>query len=325
MNKKVKILLIGVRGFGEKIANAITKTESLELSACFHPEKSVADEYALKYNCRSFTDFETALNSSEIGAVALVTPNYLHYEQIKACVKAGKHIFVEKPITNKVAEAEEVVKEAEEKNLCLMVGHNMRRNNAIRIMKRLIVAGKIGKIVSGEINMSHAGGMKQAPETWRYYKDKCPGGPLMMLGTHAVEISNYLFGPAINIKGILKKLYAPTETEDTSAMLLDLENGGYCYIANNYNCPGTHFVRAYGTEGILEYNRNLGKLTFQGMDVDKKSAGLEEILFEKNDMLLEEMEEWGKCIQTGVKPETSGKEAIGVLKIIEAVLGAQKA
>ncbi|NQU83656.1 MAG: Gfo/Idh/MocA family oxidoreductase [Parcubacteria group bacterium] len=318
--QKTKVLLVGVRGFGEKIADAILKTSNLELSACFHPQKEVADEYSEKYNCKSFTDFEEAILSPEIQAVALVTPNHLHYEQIKACLKAGKHIFVEKPITNSVNEAEDVVHEMEEKNLTLMVGHNMRRNGAIRAMKRLIDEGRIGEIVSGEINMSHAGGMKLTSDKWRYYKDKCPGGPLMMLGTHSVEISNYLFGPTKNAKGILKKLHAPTEAEDTSAMLLDLEGGGYCYVANNYNHPGTHFIRAYGTKGILEFNRNIGTLTLQGEDIDKNPAELENIPFEKNDMLLEEMEEWGECIQTGEKPETGGKEAIEALKIVSLVL-----
>lgn len=320
MNNKVKIGLVGVRGFGKKITAAILKSSNLELVACFHSDKTVADEYAGKHGSHAFSDFEQFLSSPEIQAVALITPNHLHYEQLKACIRAGKHIFVEKPITNKVSEAEEILREIKEKNLILMVGHNMRRNNAIRVMKKLIDEGKIGKIVSGEINMSHAGGMKQTPETWRYYKDKCPGGPLTMLGTHAAEISNYLLGPAKNTKGILKKLYTPTETEDTSAMLLDLENGGYCYIANNYNHPGTHFVRVYGTKGILEYNRNLESLTFQGRDIDKKPLKLKNILFEKNDMLLEEIEEFGRCILDNKIPETSGKEAVEVLKIVESVL-----
>lgn len=318
--KKIKVLLVGVRGFGQKIADAIMKAESLELSACFHNDESVAKECGGLYNCKYFTNFEEAINSPEIEAVALVTPNHLHYSQIKACIRAGKHIFVEKPITNKLNEAEEVVAEIEGKILTLMVGHNMRRNDAIRKMKKLIDEGKIGEIVSGEINMSHAGGMKLTSDKWRYWRDKCPGGSLMMLGTHSAEISNYLFGHAKNVKGVLKKLYAPSDAEDTSAMLLDLENGGYCYIANNYNHPGTHFVRAYGTKGILEFNRNLGLLTFQGIDIDKKPAELINIPFEKNDMLLEEMEEWGKCIQEREKPETSGREAIEALKIVTAIL-----
>lgn len=321
---KIKIGLVGVRGFGEQIATAILKSPNLQLSACYHPDKSKAEEYAMKYNCRVFSDFDEFLLSPEIQAVALVTPNHLHFEQIKSCIKHKKHIFVEKPITNKLDEAKEVIKECENNNLILMVGHNMRRNDAIRKIKKLMEEGKIGNFVSAEINMSHAGGMKQTPKTWRYYKDKCPGGSLMMLGIHAAEISNYLFGPVKKVASIVKNQYAPTESEDTSAMLLESEAGGCVYIANNYNHPGTHFVRVYGTKGVLEYNRNRKELTFQGLDVGRQTAELEDIPFEKNDMLLEEMKEFGQCILDNKTPETGCKEAFNALSVVESALKANK-
>ncbi len=322
--KKVKIALVGLDGFGKKLAEAISKTSNLNLIACCDSSREIADEYAKKYNCGVFYSLSALLQNKEVEAVALVTPNHLHAQQIKDCFNSNKHIFVEKPITNRLSEAKEIVEKEQAQNLILMVGHNMRRDKAVRKMKELLSQGKIGKIVSAEMNWSHRGGMKLTPDKWRYYKDKCPGGPLIMLGSHMADVSNYLFGPAKKVGAILKKQYAPSETEDTSLMLLELDSGSVVYICNNYNTPGTHFIRIYGTDGILFYNKNLETLSFQGKDKNKKPSQLEHIKYKQNDTKLEEMEEFGNCILQNKKPETGLTQAFNALAIVEAALTSQK-
>src|SRR3989339_1984399 len=184
LDKKIKIALIGVRGHGEKIASAILKSQNLELFACFHLKREVAAEYGEKYNCRSFDKLEDMLGLDEVEAVAIATPNYLHYEHMKICLKNKKNIFVEKPITNDLKTAREIIKECKRKKIILFVGHNFRRNSAIRKIKELMEKNKIGELVSAEINLSHGGGMKLTNSDWRYWSKNCPGGSLMMLGVH---------------------------------------------------------------------------------------------------------------------------------------------
>ncbi len=322
-NKKISLGIIGVGGQGEKIVNTILKTTNLKLAACFHYKKEKAEEFAKKYNCEPFDNLKKMLTDNEIKGVIIATPNHLHYKQIRECLKYKKHIFVEKPITNKLSEAAEVVKEARRKKLILMVGHNVRRNDAIRKIKQLMDSGKIGKLVSAEMNLSHAGGMKISQNNWRFYKEKCPGGPLIMLGIHMVDVSNYLFGEAKRVVSRVKRLYAPTETEDTCLLLVELRLGGIVYLCSNYNVPLTYFIRVYGTKGILEFNRNQGQITFQGMDIERKPCPLEYITYKENDTFLEEMEEFGNCIFYNKKPETGGPEAFNALAIIEAALESQ--
>ncbi|MBU1179860.1 Gfo/Idh/MocA family oxidoreductase [Patescibacteria group bacterium] len=324
MTQRVKIGIVGIGGYGKKLTDAISRAKNLELAACCHPKKETAEECAEKYRCRPFCDFEEMLKDEKINGVIIATPNHLHCEQIKACARNKKNIFVEKPITNKLEEAEEVIRECENKDIIMMVGHNFRRGDAMRKMKQYIDNKKIGDFVSAEINISHSGGMKFDKNQWRYYRDKCPGGPLIMAGVHAAELSNYFFGPAKRVVARVKNLYAPTETEDTSMLLLELESGGVVYICNNYNVPATYFLRVYGTKGILEYNYYKKTLTIQAEDTNREQGAIESIDFKQNDTILEQLEEFGSCILGGKKPETDGKAAFNALAIVEAALLSQK-
>src|SRR6202040_2498364 len=91
------------------------------------------------------TRFDDLLND-DVEAVATATPVRLHHEMAKACLKAGKHVFVEKPMTRTEVEAEELVALAERQKLTLMVGHTFLFSPAVRRMKEIIDSGDIGDI-----------------------------------------------------------------------------------------------------------------------------------------------------------------------------------
>jgi predicted dehydrogenase len=322
--KKIKVALIGVRGYGEKIASAILKSKNLELFSCFHPQWEVAVEYGKKYGCLPFSKLEEMLSLKQIEAAVIATPNHLHYKHMKVCLKNKKNIFVEKPITNDLKTAKTIITECKRNKKILFVGHNFRRNGAIRKIKELMEKNKIGEFVSAEINLSHAGGMKLTEDNWRYWEKFCPGGPLMMLGIHAADISNFLFGPAKQMAAFSNNLFAPIKNIDTGLMLLKLKSGKFVYICDNYNTPATFFVKVYGTKGILEYSRNFKTLTFQGPDINRKAAPVEFIKFQEIDTILEELEEFGKAVLNKKKPETGGREAYNALAVIKAAIDSSK-
>ena len=322
--EKVNIGIVGVGGYGQRITDAVLKTENLELVACYHPNKEKVDNYAKKYNCHAFYALEEMLKDDQINGVVIITPNHLHFNQIKLAIKYNKHIFVEKPITNRLSEAEDIIKECSKRGLKLMVGHNMRRDGAIRKIKKLIDNKKIGDIVSAEINISHPGGMKFTKDNWRFYGDKCPGGPLIMNGVHSADISNYLFGKAIRVVARVKNLHAPTEAEDTSMLLLELEDGAIVYICNNYNIPATYFIKIYGTSGVIKYDGYSRELSLRGKDIERMPAPTKNILYKKVDALIEQMKEFGDCILKNTIPETSGSEAYDALAIVDAAMISQK-
>jgi len=87
------------------------------------------------------------IRSTDVDAVAIVTPVFGHYEMAKAALLAGKHIFVEKPFTSTSAQAQELIDLAAKKNLRIMVDHTFLFTGAVRKIKELIDSGELGKLL----------------------------------------------------------------------------------------------------------------------------------------------------------------------------------
>jgi predicted dehydrogenase len=86
------------------------------------------------------------ISSPEIDAVAVITPVWTHFELAKAALENGKHVFVEKPFTNNVAQAEELINLADQKHLKIMVDHTFLFTGAVKKIKELLQDGSIGKL-----------------------------------------------------------------------------------------------------------------------------------------------------------------------------------
>src|SRR6185503_8463207 len=111
-----------------------------------------ASEERLKHMSRLYPDvratrrFEDVVNDPDINAVVIATPVRFHYEMAKACLAAGKHTFVEKPMARTTAEGQELVALAERQGLVLMVGHTFLFSPAVNRMKQIIDSGDIGEV-----------------------------------------------------------------------------------------------------------------------------------------------------------------------------------
>lgn len=144
---KIQVGVIGTGYWGRKIVDEFSNLPNVKIEAI----SDISDEN-LKYCVdrfkidRTLKDYNQLLAIPDIKAVAIATPNELHYPICKAALEAGKHVLVEKPITLNSKQGWELVKIAEESNLTLSVGHIFRFNNAIAEAKRLIKQRFLGKL-----------------------------------------------------------------------------------------------------------------------------------------------------------------------------------
>jgi predicted dehydrogenase len=144
------LVRVGVVGYGYWGPNIVRNFHSLEnaqlVSIC---DRSAA---ALKRASRAYpgvdltTDSTSVLQSPDIDAVAIVTPVWTHYELAKMALENGKHVFVEKPFTSTVAQAEELIELAERNNLKIMVDHTFLFSGAVRKIRDIIDAGTLGPL-----------------------------------------------------------------------------------------------------------------------------------------------------------------------------------
>ena len=116
------------------VALADKRAESQKRARHAHPDIKIV------------SDADEILNSTEIDAVAIVTPVWTHYELAKKALENGKHVFVEKPFTSTAAQAEELVELAERKKLTIMVDHTFLFTGAVRKIRQLVDDGTLGDL-----------------------------------------------------------------------------------------------------------------------------------------------------------------------------------
>jgi len=144
------MLRVGVIGYGYWGPNIVRNLHSLDGSRV--GMICDASPEALKRAQKAYRDIKTTtspaelIGSTEIDAVAVVTPVWTHYELAKAALQNGKHVFVEKPFTATPAQAEDLIELADKKHLKIMVDHTFLFTGAVRKIRQLIDKGELGKL-----------------------------------------------------------------------------------------------------------------------------------------------------------------------------------
>jgi predicted dehydrogenase len=131
-----RIGVIGVGYLGQHHARIYHEIEDIELTAVVDIVKKKADASAEKYGCEAYYDYKYILN--KVDALSIVTPTATHYSIALDCLKAGKDILIEKPITENIEEADELIYESEKRGCILQVGHLERYNPAILSASEMI-------------------------------------------------------------------------------------------------------------------------------------------------------------------------------------------
>src|SRR4051812_36694937 len=144
MAKTIKVALAGAGAFGIKHLDGIKNIDGVEVVSLvgrrLEPTKEIADKYGIKH---ASTDLADSLALKEVDAVILCTPTQMHAEQAIACMKAGKHVQVEIPLADSLADAEAVVAMQKKTGLVAMCGHTRRFNPSHQWVHKKIVGGEL--------------------------------------------------------------------------------------------------------------------------------------------------------------------------------------
>lgn len=141
---------MGVVGFGYWGPNVVRNIHALEsadlVAVCDRSAKALHRAERAYPRVQLTTDHWDVLRSPEIDAVAIVTPVWTHYELARAALQEGKHVFIEKPFTSCVSQAEELIELAERKHLKIMVDHTFLFSGAVRKIREIVDAGTLGAL-----------------------------------------------------------------------------------------------------------------------------------------------------------------------------------
>lgn len=227
-NKKIKFAVIGCGHIGKRHAEMISRNEESELVALI----DVKDKKQLgldAYTAPFFSSLDEFLDSGiDVDVMNIASPNGFHADQAMKCLKARKHIVVEKPMALNRQDAEKVIFKALNVHRNVFAVMQNRYSPPSVWIKELIESGALGNIYMVQLNCYwNRDGRYYKPESW-HGKNELDGGTLFTQFSHFIDIMYWLFGDITNIQGKFNDFNHQelTDFEDSGFISFDFVNGG---------------------------------------------------------------------------------------------------
>lgn len=310
----VRVASIGLGRWGSELATKAAAA-GLEVTTCFARTPETRQEFAEEHGCEAAESWEQVLADDRIDAVLLATPHSTHERLVSEAAAAGKHVFVDKPFTLKVADGKRAIKACDDAGVVLQVGHNRRRQPATRRIKEMVEAGELGMPHYAEANLSYPKGLN--PRTgWRGDPAESPAGGMTGLGVHMADNLIYLFGPPKRVAAFSRKIIGVGDLDDATTATLEFPDGPLAFLATSMVIPDIARTVVFGTEAAA-WNEVDGKRFYlQKVGEDERV----EQAVDELDTVRDELEEFANCVRTGARPETGGPEALEVVAVLEGIV-----
>ena len=302
-------------------------TEKTELIAVFSRSEDKARWAKEAFGAREFyTDHDKMLAHASIDAVVNLTPKLAHAELGLAALEAGKHLFIEKPMTTTMAEADRLVNTARRMDLKFVCAPAMPIWPVAKKVNELVHGGVIGKLCFARAHGSSAG----PSIAWYYMKG---AGPVFDIAVYPLSLLTEVLGPVVRVSAF-SGLSIPERTlrdgsittideDDNTHMLLDFGDNVFAscdgtYVVRDYNAP---FIEFFGSEGTInvcrdglrmwvEVSHGITELGLKGWVASRRPR------MDHVDLFALGMLELVDCIVTGRQPALSGERARHTLEIM---------
>ena len=232
----IKVALAGAGAFGIKHLDGIKNIDGVEVVSLISRDLAKTQEVADKYGIRHVTiDLADALKIKEVDAVILCTPTQMHAAQSKACLEAGKHVQVEIPLCDILAEGEEVVALQKATGKVAMCGHTRRFNPSHQFVHKKITAGEFNiqqmDVQTYFLRRSNMNALGQ-PRSWTDHL-------LWHHAAHTVDLFAYQAGsPIVQANAIQGPIHPILGIAMDMSIQLKAANGAICTLSLSFNNDG---------------------------------------------------------------------------------------
>ena len=324
MSRKIKIALIGYGYWGPNVAKNLYRNEAFEFAIICDKRTDRLNLAKKVYaNALAYTEnYREILEDETIDAVALAVETSAHYTLAKEALIAGKHVYVEKPFTDNVKEAEELYELAIEKKRKIHVDHIMVYHPVIKKIKEIIDSGDLGDIIYFDCSRINLGNIKNDVSS------------MWDLSVHDLSIIDYLTEGAVptDVMAMGQKVYSAKE----SSVFLTLKYEQFlANITSSWLSPikerrliiaGTKKMMVYDDVDVVNklivYDKGFDVEKLSNMEYDEfvvKSRIGDAVIpkLEQGDALYNSLEHFRTCIVENKESTTDAKSAIRMLKILE--------
>jgi predicted dehydrogenase len=330
-NSAVMVGIVGLGRWAKVLTKASSKSEKIKIVAGFSRSEEKRQAFQAETGVPAAPSMEALLNQPEIEGVILTVPNEQHLPMAAAVARAKKHVYTEKPIASTLVEGLEIEALEKKYGITVTVGHSARLMAGIRKIREAIDKDELGRVAFIEANFSNNRALELTPKTWRWYKDRAPGGPLSQLAIHQFDVLHYLGGEVVEASAMASKLSpVDAEVDDQSMTLVKFADGKVGYVGACWTSPGVFSVRVFGSKGLMHYEIDFD--TWDTPDqLHKKStlyiqrgidgyAKREELTVPESDMFRSELEMFADSCRSGRSNELSARNGNAAVAIVYAAL-----
>ncbi len=325
MPNPINIGVIGAGYWGPNLIRNVAQLAEAHLHTVCDADEARLAQIAAQFSPQhTTTDLHELLQNSDIEGVIVATPAHTHAEVTRACLQAGKHVLVEKPLALTVSDSEALVSLAAQQKCVLMVGHVFEYNPAVRKLAEIINSGEIGDVLYIYATRVNLGKIRNDLNAfWN-------------LAPHDISIVNMLLGSApshVSARGY-QLLPKEKHLEDVVFAILEYPQGVVTHIHTSWLDPNkVRRMTVVGTKKMVVYddvsdNRitiyDKGVVWMEGSDYGEHrlmtfTGDIHIPKIAASEPLREEVLHFLDCIRTGGTPISDGVDGLNVVRVLEAV------
>ncbi len=309
--EEVRWGMIGAGSVAElKSAPAFNKVPHSRLVAIMRRDRAKAEDYARRHRVtRWYADASELIHDPEVNAIYVATPPSSHAAYAIEAMRAGKPVYVEKPMALNYRECEEMIRISEETGISLFVAYYRRSLPAFMKVSELLGEGAIGTVLTVNVTLykqARERGLDRSAMSWHVFPEISGAGHFYDLASHQFDYLDFLFGPVSVVKGIAVNRAGLYPAEDTVTCSFRFQNGitgtgSWCFVCTSQ--AETDRIEIIGEEGKITLpcfqhgelllENSLGRLAF-------RFENPENIQFNLISQVVRDLRGEGKCVSTGL-------------------------
>ncbi|MCA9914871.1 MAG: Gfo/Idh/MocA family oxidoreductase, partial [Anaerolineae bacterium] len=319
----INIGVIGYGYWGPNLVRNFHETSGTAVTMVADQNEDSLQRAKNRYPALGITsDPQQLIASPDVDAVAIATPVSTHYSLALAALKAGKHVFVEKPMAATTAQAEELIEEAAKRNLTLMVDHTFVYTGAVRKIHEIVQAGALGQVYYYDSTRVNLGLFQHDVNV------------LWDLAVHDLSIIEFVFNRAPQAVSATGMSHVPGAPENVAFLTVYYADNLLAHINVNWLAPvkirrtligGSKQMIVYDAlepiETVKVYDKGIEVKSTQELYstmIGYRTGDMYSLKIDTTEALQLEASHFIRCIEQGFTPETDGAAGLRVVKILEA-------
>ena len=318
----------GIIGCGwvarDYVAPAILATANADLVAVCDLHQNAVENISRNHpGIARHTNLQSFLNTCEIDAVYIATPNDSHRAMTVAAASAGKHVFCEKPMAHTLLDADAMVRACRENNVRYATAFDQRFHPYHQLLRQWIQQRRLGVISSIRIHYACWLPPDWTADNWRVQPERAGGGAFIDLAPHGIDLIQFLLDDNfVETTALFQQRVFPYVVDDGAMLIGKLSGGCLFNLHVSYNCPESYprrTLEVIGTEGRVLASNTMGQTpggTLQWMD---RAGQVTEISGDTQSPFEKQITAYSQCILDEVPFPFSPQRDLKTMKIIASV------